>query len=149
MKDLFDRAVAEELKQRMAKLTPETQHLWGKMTVAQMMAHCSAAMEVSLGDKIMRQGFAGKVFGKWAKASMLSGKPIGKSLPTDKSYVVKDDREFDLERRRLAGYIDRFQAGGPKGCTSGPHSFFGMLTPDEWAVLNYRHLDHHLRQFGV
>ena len=149
MKSLFDAATADELKQRLAKLTPQTQHLWGKMNVAQMMAHCSVAMEVSLGDKMMRQDFAGKVFGKWAKASILGDKPMSKSLPTDKSYVVSDDRDFELERRRLAGYIDRFQAGGPKGCTTGPHSFLGKLTPEEWSVLNYRHLDHHLQQFGV
>jgi len=50
---------------------------------------------------------------------------------------------------RLAGLIDRFAAGGPAGCTQHPHSFFGPLTPDEWAILMYKHLDHHLRQFGV
>jgi len=38
---------------------------------------------------------------------------------------------------------------GPAGCTKHPHSFFGKLTPEEWAILSYKHLDHHLRQFGV
>jgi hypothetical protein len=74
---------------------------------------------------------------------------MGKNMPTDKSYVVSDDRDFDFERRRLVGYIDRFQAGGPVGCTTGPHSFFGKMTPEEWSALNWIHLDHHLRQFGV
>jgi transposase InsO family protein len=45
--------------------------------------------------------------------------------------------------------IDRFVAAGPKSCTTHPHSFFGPLTPEEWAILMYKHLDHHLRQFGV
>jgi LPS sulfotransferase NodH len=45
--------------------------------------------------------------------------------------------------------IDRFVAAGPKGCTTHPHSFFGRLTAEEWAILMYKHLDHHLRQFGV
>jgi hypothetical protein len=149
MKSLFDKAVAEELKQRMEKLSSETPRLWGKMNPAQMFAHVSVGMEVSLGDRIMRQSWLGKLIGKLAKAKMLSGKPIGKNLPTDKAYLMKDDRDLDVERQRLAGLIDRFQAGGPERCTKGPHSFFGEMTPDEWSALNYLHLDHHLRQFGV
>jgi len=53
------------------------------------------------------------------------------------------------ERERLSGLIDKFAAGGAAGCTKNPHSFFGRLTPEEWAILMYKHLDHHLRQFGV
>jgi hypothetical protein len=45
--------------------------------------------------------------------------------------------------------IDRFTAAGPTGCTTSPHSFFGRLTPEQWAILTFKHLDHHLRQFGV
>lgn len=62
---------------------------------------------------------------------------------------VEDDRDLDVERRRLLKLIDSFAAGGPSGCTRHPHSFFGPLTPQEWAVLMYKHLDHHLRQFGA
>jgi hypothetical protein len=149
MKSLFDKTAAEQLKQRMEQLTAETPRMWGKMSVAQMLAHCSVAMEVSLGDKMMQQDFIGKLIGKRVKKRMLSSKQIGKSLPTDKAYVVLDDRDLETERRRLARYIDRFQAGGPEGCTKGPHSFFGKMTAEEWAALNYIHLDHHLRQFGV
>jgi hypothetical protein len=149
MNSLFDKTAAEQLKQRMEQLTRETERLWGKMTAPQMLAHCSVTMEVSLGDKTMRQAFIGKLIGKQAKKRVLSGKQLGKNMPTDKAYVVQDDRDLELERRRLAGYIDRFQTGGPEGCTKGPHSFFGKMTPEEWAALNYVHLDHHLRQFGV
>jgi len=149
MKGLFDKSTADEVKERLAKLTPETAGLWGKMSPAQMLAHCSAAMEVSVGDKVLRQILLGKLFGKRVKAGLLSGKPMGKNLPTDKTYVVKDDRDLEVERHRLVGFIDRFQAGGPDGCTKHPHSFFGKMTPEEWSELNYVHLDHHLRQFGL
>jgi Protein of unknown function (DUF1569) len=54
-----------------------------------------------------------------------------------------------MERERLRGLVDRFCQAGAPGCTSHPHSFFGHLTPEEWAILTYKHLDHHLRQFGV
>ena len=149
MKSLFDRAPAAEIKDRLARLTPQTRRLWGKMSAAQMLAHCSAAMEVSLGDKVVRQVLLGKLFGRIAKGSLLSGKPMGKSLPTAKEYVIANDRDLDLERQRLTALIDRFQAGGPEGCTKFPHSFFGKMPPEEWSALNYIHLDHHLQQFGL
>ena len=149
MKNLFDKATADELKQRMAQLSPDSERLWGKMSPAQALAHCSAGMEVSLGDRLMRQVWLGKLLGKRAKTSILSGKQMGRNLPTDKAYVMTGKMDLEAERKKLAGFIDRFQMGGPEGCTKGPHSFFGPLTPKEWAELNYLHLDHHLRQFGV
>ncbi len=54
-----------------------------------------------------------------------------------------------MEQHRLSALIDRFAAAGPAGCTTHPHTFFGPLTPQEWAALMYKHLDHHLRQFGA
>jgi transposase InsO family protein len=60
-----------------------------------------------------------------------------------------DKRDLGKERGRLSGLIDKFAAGGAAGCTKNPHSFFGKVTPEEWAILMYKHLDHHLRQFGV
>jgi transposase InsO family protein len=67
----------------------------------------------------------------------------------DKSLVVRDDRDFVVEKQRLRGLIGRFAAGGSWVCTKHPHFFFGPLTPEEWAALMYQHLDHHLRQFRV
>jgi len=68
---------------------------------------------------------------------------------TEKSVLVTDERDFAVERQRLRESIDHFAAGGPSVCTKHPHFFFGPLTPLEWSVLMYQHLDHHLRQFGV
>ena len=75
--------------------------------------------------------------------------PMRRNSPTAPDLVVQDPRDLDTERARLCGLIDRFAAAGPTGCTAHPHAFFGSLTPDEWAVLMYKHLDHHLRQFGA
>jgi hypothetical protein len=72
-----------------------------------------------------------------------------RNSPTSKELVIKDVRDFETERKRLSTLISRFAAVGPAGCTAHPHAFFGSLTPDEWAVLMYKHLDHHLRQFGA
>ena len=66
-----------------------------------------------------------------------------------KELIVGDQRDLDTERARLCRLIDRFAQAGPDGCTTQPHSFFGAMTPDEWALLMYKHIDHHLRQFGA
>jgi transposase InsO family protein len=75
--------------------------------------------------------------------------PMRKNSPTVPGLVVDDERDLVMERERLSRVIDRFSAAGPEGCTTHPHSFFGRLTPEEWSLWMYKHLDHHLRQFGV
>lgn len=75
--------------------------------------------------------------------------PMRRNSPTAPDLVIRDERDLGAERERLNGLIDRFAAGGPAGCTTHPHTFFGPMTPQEWATLMYKHLDHHLRQFGA
>jgi transposase InsO family protein len=80
---------------------------------------------------------------------IVNEKPMPRNSMTNKNLVVRDERDFEVERQRLRGLIERFAAAGPSGCTKHPHSLFGPLTPMEWAALMYQHLDHHLRQFRV
>ena len=148
MKNLFEATAVEEVKERMALLRPDSERQWGKMNPAQTLAHCSAAMEMALGDRTPPRILIGRLLGRFAKKSMiLNEKPMPRNVGTDKSLVVSDKRDFVMERQRLREFIDRFAAGGPRACTSHPHFFFGPLTPEEWAALMYQHLDHHLRQF--
>jgi len=134
----------------MAQLRPDSARLWGKMNAPQALAHCSAGVELALGDKKPPRVLAGRVFGWIVKPLALKDDaPMRRNSPTIPDLVIQDERDLGRERERLAGLIDRFAAGGPAGCTQHPHSFFGPLTPDEWAILMYKHLDHHLRQFGV
>ena len=150
MKNLFEAATVEEVKERVARLRPDSDRLWGKMNPAQALAHCSAAMEMAVGEKLPRRILIGRLLGRLAKKSMImKEKPMPRNVGTDKSLVVSDERDFVTERRRLSEFIDRFAAGGPGVCTKHPHFFFGPLTPVEWAALMYQHLDHHLRQFRV
>lgn len=150
MKNLFEAATAREVKERIGKLGPKSERQWGKMTAPQAMAHCSVVMEWAVGDKVEPRMFLGRIFGPIAKSQVLKDeKPMGRNAPTAKSLVVKDDRDLGKERERLCALVERFCAGGPQGCTKHPHSFFGQMTPEEWATLMYKHVDHHLRQFGV
>jgi hypothetical protein len=74
---------------------------------------------------------------------------MGRNAPTARSLVVSDERDLAKECQRLSTLVERFSSSGPQGCTKHPHTFFGQLTPQEWAQLMYKHVDHHLRQFGV
>jgi Protein of unknown function (DUF1569) len=150
MKNLFEAARVEEVTERMAQLRLDSEPLWGRMNAPQALAHCSAAVEWAVGDRIPPRMFLGRIMGRIVKPMVFrNDAPMRRNSPTAKDLVVQDKRDLGTERERLRGLIDRFAAAGPKGCTTHPHSFFGRLTPEEWATLMYKHLDHHLRQFGV
>jgi hypothetical protein len=150
MKNLFEKSTAEEVKARVAKLRPDSQRQWGKMNAAQAMAHCSASLQSAAGEIKPPRALIGRLIGGWVKSKAIPNEePLRKNSPTMKELVVADQRDLEAEERKLNGLIDRFAAAGPQGCTTHPHAFFGSLTPDEWAILMYKHLDHHLRQFGA
>jgi hypothetical protein len=150
MKNLFEPATASEIRERIGRLCATSQRQWGKMNAPQAMAHCSVAMEWAVGDKVEPRMFLGRLLGPLAKSQVLKDeKPMGRNAPTAKSLVVKDDRDLGKECTRLSALVERFSAGGPQSCTKNPHTFFGQMTPEEWSQLMYKHVDHHLRQFGV
>jgi hypothetical protein len=150
MKNLFEAAAVEEVKERLARLRADSGRLWGKMSAAQAVAHCAAGLELAVGDRLPPRKLLGRIIGGLVKPMALGNdEPMRRNTPTVKDLVVKDERDLEIERKRLSALIDRFAGAGPGGCTTHPHSFFGRLTPEEWAILMYKHLDHHLRQFGV
>jgi hypothetical protein len=150
IRTLFDAAAVDEIKRRAALLQPDSERQWGRMNAAQAVAHCSAGLEWAVGDRIPPRMFLGRIIGQFVKPLVLrNDEPMRRNSPTAEDLIVQDERDLELERERMCGLIDRFAAAGSEGCTSHPHSFFGRLTPDEWAILMYKHLDHHLRQFGV
>lgn len=150
MKNLFEQAAVAEVNTRLLCLRPESARLWGKMNAAQAVAHCAGGLELALGDKRPARVFVGRIIG-WAVKPLAfrEDAPMRRNSPTVAAIEVTDERDLDVERQRLGELIDRFAAAGPAGCTTHPHSFFGRLTPQEWAVWMYKHLDHHLRQFGA
>lgn len=149
MKNIHDPKVLNEFLERIEKLTPGSHRQWGKMNVAQMMAHCATAIESNLGDRPYSRTFMGRIFGKLAKKSVTNDKPFKPGLPTDPGFVIKDDKNFEAEKQRLISALKRVSASDPEKIAANPHPFFGRMTPGEWNALNYKHMDHHLRQFGA
>jgi hypothetical protein len=149
MKSLFDPSVNKEILERIDKLTPDTEAKWGEMNVAQMLTHAQRPLKVAYGELLLKRGLIGILFGGMAKRSLLKPEPFKKHLPTDPNFVVKDTRIFEEEKENLRNLVIKFEKSGPDALTKDPHPFFGKLTVDEWDALQWKHLDHHLRQFGV
>ena len=150
MKNFFESSDRRELLDRLGKLRPDAARLWGKMDPAQMCAHCALALEVAAGDVPKKQAFIGKVLAPFVKNKLVHGTaPLSKNSPTDPTFVVSDPRDFQKEKARLVAVTGRFGDAGVRAADGRVHSFFGKMTGDEWGVLMYKHLDHHLRQFGA
>jgi hypothetical protein len=150
VKNLFDATLVGEIKTRLDRLQPDSKPQWGKMNAAQAVAHCTAGLELALGDRLPPRILLGRILGPLVKPKAFrEDEPMRRNSPTVQGLVVNDERDLPAERDRLSRMIDRFAAGGPEACTMHPHSFFGRLTPEEWSMWMYKHLDHHLLQFGV
>jgi hypothetical protein len=148
MKSLFQPSDRDEVIARIRALQPESARQWGKMDPAQMLCHCSIAMETATGDRPMKQKFIGKILMPFIRSAILGEKPFSKNGPTDPTFVVSEAREFARERGRLLDLIQRFVDRGETIAAKETHPFFGKMTGQEWGELMYKHLDHHLRQFG-
>lgn len=149
MKTLFDTETYNETIQRLNNLTPETQRKWGKMDVAQMLAHNVGTFKVPLSKKEIPRIFLGRLLGWIIKSKLYNDVPWKQNLPTSPDFIIKDQRIFDSEKAKLLELIEAFHKAGPDGISKFPHPFFGNFTPDQWGKSMYKHLDHHFQQFGV
>lgn len=149
MKSLFDNSTYGEVIKRLNQLSPSSQRLWGKMEVAQMLAHCKGPLYIALEKKKMKEpNFFMKLLFKTFKPTMYNDKLWKPNLPSAKALIISDERDFTSEKEQLTKLITDFYNKGyhhkwPK------HPAFGEFTPQQWGQIQYKHLDHHLRQFGV
>ncbi len=125
MSDLFDKNDATEIISRLDNLTSSSQRLLGRMEVAKMLAHCRKTLEMATGDRILPRVLIGKLIGRFFVKEMSSEKPMRKNGPTDKTLKITDQRDFEVEKRKLIVYIEKFQTGGKAKCTKHAHPFFG------------------------
>ncbi|MFS0881829.1 DUF1569 domain-containing protein [Metabacillus niabensis] len=149
MNSIFASKHKDEILNRIDSLSANSQPIWGKMDVAQMLSHCSSFQDIAMGYSFPKRGWLGIVVGGFAKPIFYNDKPAPKNMSTIPAILIADKREFEIEREKLKQKIITLQKNGPEKCTSHPHPFFGKLTPEQWGKGIYKHLDHHLRQFGV
>ena len=149
--NIFSREIADQVIARINQLTPKTTPQWGKMSVDQMLAHCSVAYEfVYDADKFKKPGALQKFFVKlFAKNVVVGDKPYKKHTRTAPEFIIEGDRDFSAEKERLIVFINKTQQLGESHFDNKESRSFGPLTTNEWNTLFYKHLDHHLTQFGV
>ena len=150
MKNIFTKEITNEVISRINNLKPETQPKWGKMNVAQMMAHCAVSYETVYTDKHPKPGAVAKFFIKLlAKKQVVSEKPYPKNGRTAPYFLITNERDFEKEKNQLIDYLNKTQELGETHFDGKESHAFGKLTKQEWNNLFYKHIDHHLQQFGV
>jgi hypothetical protein len=150
MPDIFHPDTTLELVERLNNLTPESQPLWGSMNVAQMLAHCNVTYEMVYTDKHPKPKVLMKfILKNFVKKSVVGDKPYPKNGRTAPAFKIVDEREFDKEKQQLINHIIQTQELGASHFDGKESHSFGALSIKEWNNLFYKHLDHHLTQFGV
>ena len=97
----------------------------------------------------MPRMFMGLMMSWMFKSKLYNDAPWKKNLPTAPNFLIKDQRDFDTEKKELTGLINQFHTAGYGNVGKFPHPFFGTFTQEQWGKSMYKHLDHHLTQFGV
>lgn len=149
MPSLFDTQTSESILLRIHQLNSMSQRLWGEMTVSQMLAHLTGVLQIATGEIKPKATIMGLLMGKLIKKIALGEKPYKPNLPTSKEFIFSEDKDFTIEKDRLLHTLNAFITNGKAFCEGKFHPVFGNLNADEWGLCQWKHFDHHLRQFGV
>ncbi len=149
--DIFSKEAANSIIGRIQQLTPATQAQWGKMNVSQMLAHCCVTYEYIYDESKYKKptGFMKLLLKYMVKPMVTNEKPYKKGGATAPDFIIANERDFAQEQGRLINYIGKVQAEGRSRFEGRESHSFGVLNATEWNNMFYKHLDHHLRQFGV
>ncbi len=146
IRDLYYDSVKQDVINRIAKLTFASERKWGKMNVSQMLHHCQLPVLAAYGTINPKGNFILKLIGPMFKSVLYNEKPYKQGLPTDKTYIITDEKDFEREKAELLNLVEKFRESA---VTDLPHPVFGKLTKEQWSKATWKHLDHHLKQFGV
>jgi Protein of unknown function (DUF1569) len=142
---------AKTVIDRINTLQPNQQPLWGKMSADKMLAHCNVTYQfVYEQEKFKHPNWLMKFIVKtFIKKIVVGDKPYAKNSRTAPEFIITDERNFEKEKATLTANILRTQQLGEKHFDGLENFSFGKLSKTEWNTLFYKHLDHHLTQFGV
>jgi hypothetical protein len=149
--NIFQSEVKDSIITRINSLTPESSAQWGKMNVAQMLAHCGVTYEMIYEPTKHKKpnAFTRFILKAFVKKIVVGEGTYKKSSQTAPAFLITDERDFEKEKSRLIAYVDQtFQLGEKHFDGKESHSF-GVLNKTEWNNMFYKHLDHHLTQFGA
>ncbi|MEA1785909.1 DUF1569 domain-containing protein [Arenibacter sp. GZD96] len=147
MNSLFIEEGFRDITNRLNALSATSERKWGKMTVGQMLWHCQLPLKLAIENKQpkKRGSLIARIF---FKKAMYNDKPWRKNLPTAPKLKARDTKIFDEEIAKLRQLIEATHNLKNRK-EWHPHPMFGVFTHEQWGQMQYKHLDHHLRQFGV
>ncbi|MFT3911643.1 MAG: DUF1569 domain-containing protein [Ferruginibacter sp.] len=147
MRSVLDKATRDELIYRINTLNENSTAQWGKMNVYQMLRHCILCDEMFLGDKKYKQVFLGRLFGKKTLNGFLKDeKPLKKNEPTSPDFkVTETSGEIEIEKKKWIALVASYAGYSNNDFV---HWFFGKMTREQIGQFDYKHIDHHLRQFN-
>lgn len=149
--NIFTSEVAEKVIARINQLTPGAQPQWGKMSVDKMLAHLNVAYEtIYEPGKHPAPNFLMKPILRFLVKPVVTGdKPLKKNSPTAPYFIISSDKDFAAEKARLIEFIRKTQQLGEQHFDGKASLGFGVMNKTQWNNMLYKHLDHHLTQFGV
>lgn len=150
MENIFEKEVTNGVISRINELSSNTPALWGKMNVAQMLAHCNITYEMVYDSRHPKPNAFKKFLLKaFVKKIVVNEVPYAKNGRTAPEFLIADPRDFETEKQRLIDYLLKTQKLGADYFEGKESHSFGKLSKTEWNNMFYKHLDHHLSQFGV
>lgn len=150
MKNIFSKNDSDEFINRINQLKNDSQPLWGKMSVNQMLAHCNVTYEMVYDNIHKKPNAFMKFFLKsFVKKNVINEVPYTRNIRTAPQFIISRDCNFDFEKERLIKYIIKTQELGESEFNEKESLSFGKLNSKEWNIMFAKHLDHHLSQFGV
>lgn len=148
--NIFSQEVSDQIIERINSLKPDSQPHWGRMNVSQMLAHCNVTYEMVYENKHPKPNLLmGFILKSFVKSKVTNEVPYKQSLQTAPAFIMSGDKDFESEKARLISYIRKTQQLGEAHFDGKSSLSFGVLTRNEWNNMFYKHLNHHLTQFGV
>lgn len=146
MKTVFDKATRDELIARIGNIDAYSTALWGKMTVYQMLKHCTQWDEMAAGRRVYKRLLLGRLIGKMVLRGMVKDDtPMKPNMPTVPEFIVTGSGDVPAEKAKWITLIEGYAVYPNRGFV---HPFFGALTHEQVGILAFKHADHHLRQFS-
>lgn len=150
MKNIFDNQTINEFKVRINQLNPEAQPAWGKMNVFQMLKHCTENERMMVREKNYKRVFIGRIFGKMAlKKNIKDDAPLAKNSPTNPELIFTGTGDIAQQKQLWIALLEKYPNMQSNDYADFVHPFFGKMDSEQISRFAYKHVDHHLRQFGV
>jgi hypothetical protein len=150
MENIFDIEITQALINRIEILSPTSKSIWGKMDVAQMLAHCNVAYQLEFENNVPKPKRLTKLILKlFVKNMVVNDQPYKKNNPTDPNFRIDGERDFGVEKLKLVAYLKKTQQLGEAHYNDKESHSFGRLTNTQWSNMFFKHIDHHLKQFGA